>query len=227
MAAMRPDRPVSQAARFQELGMSGRAFATARHDRGAPVKAGDRPANRFPPTTSLLVCLAIDSSPAPTPRCCGGRGIVRPTASACARRRQGASRRSAPASRGSRPGRRLRARLSRPGIYRTMPNPDPLHLVVDDLSRLTHFRATVDSKETVAAPRGLSGLRPELEGDMPPSIEMRRRAQQIQTPAAAGLWCGCCRPRGGFRRGAGHAPPADRARGWARARSPGAASHRR
>ena len=84
------------------------------------------------------------SSPAPTPRCCGGRGIVRPTASACAHRRQGASLRSAPASRGSRPGRRFRARLSRPGIYRTMPNPDPLQVVVDDLPRLTHFRVTVD-----------------------------------------------------------------------------------
>ena len=32
-----------------------------------------------------------------TARCCGGRGIVRPTGSACARRRQGASLRSAPA----------------------------------------------------------------------------------------------------------------------------------
>ena len=44
-----------------------------------------------------------NSSLAPTTRCCGSRGIVRPTFSACARRRQGASLRSAPASRGSRP----------------------------------------------------------------------------------------------------------------------------
>ena len=33
----------------------------------------------------------INSSRAPTTRCCGGRGIVRPTFSACARRRQGPS----------------------------------------------------------------------------------------------------------------------------------------
>ena len=39
--------------------------------------------------------------------------IVRPTACACAHRRQGASLRSAPAARGSRPGRRFRARPSR------------------------------------------------------------------------------------------------------------------
>ena len=45
----------------------------------------------------------INSSRAPTTRCWGGRGIVRPTFSACARRRQGASLRSAPAPRGSRP----------------------------------------------------------------------------------------------------------------------------
>ena len=39
----------------------------------------------------------------PTARCCGAAGIVRRTACACAHRRQGASLRSAPASRGFRP----------------------------------------------------------------------------------------------------------------------------
>ena len=50
---------------------------------------------------------------ASTPRCCGGRGILRPTASTCAHRGQGASLRSAPATRGSRSLRRLRARPPR------------------------------------------------------------------------------------------------------------------
>ena len=48
-------------------------------------------------------------------------GIVAPSACACAHRRQGASLRSAPASRGSRP------------------------VVVDELSRMTPFRMTVDT----------------------------------------------------------------------------------
>ena len=68
---------------------------------GIPARSG-RIVSRCCRTVAERV-KAIDSSPAPTPRCCGGRGIVRPTASVCARRRQGASRRSAPASRGSRP----------------------------------------------------------------------------------------------------------------------------
>jgi len=42
----------------------------------------------------------MNSSLAPTTRCWGGRGIVRPTFSACARRRQGASLCSVPAARG-------------------------------------------------------------------------------------------------------------------------------
>ena len=36
---------------------------------------------------------------------------------------------------------------------------------------------------------GLSGLRPELEGDMPPRVEVRRRARQMQNEAARRADC--------------------------------------
>ena len=154
-------------------GCSGRRSGCSEGGGGRHSVPPPAPAGEHPPAVAERV-KAIDSSPVPIPRCCGGRGIVRPTASACARRRQGASLRSAPASRGSRPGRRLRARLSRPGIYRTMPNPDPLHLVVDNLSRLTHFRATVDTAATRAG-RGRDQAEVPSRLDAGRADESRRR----------------------------------------------------
>ena len=59
--------------------------------------------------------------------------------------RQGASLRSAPASRGSRPLTTAPRTLVQTGSYRTMPNLDPLHVVVDDLSRICPFSMPVDT----------------------------------------------------------------------------------
>ena len=84
----------------------------------------------------------MNSSLAPTTRCWRGRGIVRPTFSACARRRQRRVAALRPRFAGLPASTAAPRTLVHTGSYRTMPNLDPLHVVVDDLSRICHFSMT-------------------------------------------------------------------------------------
>ena len=84
-----------------------------------------------------------NSRVSPTTRCCGAGGIVRPTAYACARQRQGASLRSAPAVAG------LSALTPAPrtpvqtGFCPTMPNSDPYMLWSTTYSESLDFRRSL------------------------------------------------------------------------------------
>ena len=69
--------------------------AVRHHDDHTPLGGGSRNVGELEDPPNIGV--------PPTARCCGAAGIVRRTACACAHRRQGASLRSAPASRGFRP----------------------------------------------------------------------------------------------------------------------------
>ena len=72
-------------------------------------------------------------------------GIVRPTACACARRRQGASLRSAPRYRRAH-GLDAGSAHARPGwLLSDDAQSCPLHGVVDDVSTLLHVPTTVDT----------------------------------------------------------------------------------
>ena len=132
----------------------------------------------------------------PTTRCCGAGGIVRPTACACARQRQGASLRSAPAGAGLTALTPVPRTLVQTGSCPTMPNSDPYMLWSTTCSESVTSRCSLTHRCPAQLPRDVPSRRASLQvggaawllGLLSGSPGLRRRARCLpaRSPCAVG-----------------------------------------